>query len=61
MNSRATCRLACNAVQASASSALAMSAAVQKPTRIAKVAKQMRHMVADPVKDTRSGARRRRR
>jgi len=32
--------------KASASSALAMSAAVQKPTRIAKIAEQMRPMVA---------------
>jgi hypothetical protein len=34
---------------------------VQKPTRIAKMAKRMRHMAADPVKNTRSGARRRQR
>src|ERR1700704_4478878 len=41
--------------------ALAMSAAVPKPRRIAKMAKRMPHMAAEPVKNTRSGARRRRR
>jgi hypothetical protein len=38
-----------------------MSAAVPKPRRIAEMAKRMPHMAAEPVKNTRSGARRRRR